>query len=194
MLEFPAIRAFEFDTDLTRIEDAFKASIATMEQAHIAAEEASDRYEASGEDDDEYDEDGALISSTRGQLRWAAMQTSLSQSVIREAFTTSIFHFWEYSARGWTGSDEHDFRRLRRAVRQLGYAVDGEGLALLNDVNNLLKHDNITTGRKVFERKPSLFWSGREPTTRHWRSALRLTNDDVTGFIETVRRSGPTYP
>ena len=194
MVEIPGIRAFQFDMDLERIEAAFDASIMAMEQTYRAAEEASDQYEASGEDDDEYDEDGALIHSTRGNLRWQVLQASQAQSVIREAFVTSIFHFWETSARYWTGSDERDFRKLRRAVRKLGYTVDGDGLTLLNEVNNLLKHDNVETGERVFNRAPQLFWMGKRPTGKHWRSGLRLSNDDVKRFLAVVRRSGPTYP
>lgn len=193
MVEFPAIQAFQFATDLERIEAAFDAADTALEQTHRAAEEASDRYEASGEDDDEYDEDGVLIHSTRGNLRWQVLQASQARTVIREAFITSIFHFWETSARYWTGIDERDFRKLRRAVRKLGYAVDGDGLTLLNEVNNLLKHDNVATGERVFERAPQLFWGGKRPTTRHWRSALRLSNEDVKRFLDVVRRSGPTY-
>lgn len=74
MIEFPAIQAFQFATDLERIEAAFDASITAMGQTHRAAEKASDRYEASGEDDDEYDEDGVLIHSTHGSLRWQVLQ------------------------------------------------------------------------------------------------------------------------
>ena len=180
--------------DLERIEAAFDASINAMEQTYRVAEEASDRYEASGEDDDEYDEDGALTHSTRGHLRWQVLQASQTQSVIREAFVTSIFHFWETSARYWTGFERRDFKGLRSAVRKLGYPVDGDGLTLLNEINNLLKHDNVETGERVFKRAPQMFWMGKRPTTRHWRSALRLSNDDVKRFLDVVRRSGPTYP
>lgn len=89
---------------------------------------------------------------------------------------------------------DHDFRQLRRAVRKLGYPVDGDGLTLLNEVNNLLKHDNSTTGERVFKRAPQLFWQGKRPTGAQWRSSLKLSNADVKHFLEVVRRSGPTYP
>lgn len=194
MVEIPGIRAFQFASDIEQIQVAFDASIGAMEQAHRAAEGAYDRYVESGEDDDEYDEDGALIASTRGALRWEAMKASMAQKVIREAFTGSIFHFWETSARYWTGDNDSDFRGLRRAVRKLGYPVDGTGLTLLNQVNNLLKHDNITTGETVFKCAPQLFWMHKRPTGKHWRSSLRLSNDDVRRFLDIVRRSGPTYP
>lgn len=194
MVELPFFRHFQFVMDLERIEAAFDASIAAMEQAYREAEVASDKYEESGEDDDEFDEDGVLISSTRHQLRWEALQASQAQSVIREAFVTSIFHFWETSARSWTGFNGRGFPKLRDAVLALGYAIDVDGLTLLNDVNNLLKHDNAETGERLFEKVPNLFIFGRRPTTTHWRTALRFSNAEVKGFIDVVRRSGPPEP
>lgn len=194
MVELPGMRAFQFSSDLDRIEDTFKSAIAAMQQAHEAAEAAHDRFVESGEDDDQYDENGALISSTRHQLQWEAMQKSMAQTVVREAFVTSVFHFWECSARYWTGDQDADLRALKRKTRALGYPVDGEGLALLNDLNNLLKHDNARTGAKLFKRASRLFWMGREPKGAHWRSALRITNEDVLSVFEIVRNSGPTYP
>lgn len=188
------IRAFEFSSDLDRIADAFKASIEALGQAYQAAETTYDRYVESGEDDDEYDEDQVLVSSTRYQLRWEAMQKSMAQAVVREAFVTSIFHFWEYSARYWTGDQDADFRNLRLKVRALGYPVDSDGLSLLNELNNLLKHDNAKTGAKLFKRAPRLFWMSSEPKGASWRSALRITNEYVFQFIEVVRSSGPIYP
>ncbi len=194
MVEIPGMRAFQFSSELDRIEAAFKAAIAAIDKAHCDAEAAYDRYIDSGDDDDEYDENGALIASTRHQLQWEAMQKSLARSVIREAFVSSIFHFWEYTARDWTSDQDVDFRGLRRKVRKLGYPVDSEGLALLNDLNNLLKHNNAKTGTKLFQREPKLFRMSLEPKGAHWRSALRITNEDVLRFIDVVRNSGPTNP
>lgn len=194
MVEIPSLLAFRFSSDIDRIEDAFKASVDAMEQAYQAAEAAYDGYVNSGEDDDEYDEDGVLASSTRHTLSWEAVQKSMARTVIREAFVTSIFHFWEYSARYWTSSQDADFRGLRRKVRELGYPVDNAGLILLNDLNNLLKHNNPRTGAKLFKQASSFFWMSREPKGSHSRSALRITDEDVFRFIQVVRNSGPTYP
>lgn len=193
MVIIPGIEPFQFNSDLDRIEDAFQSSIRAMKQAYHDAEDAYDRFIDSGVDDDEFDEDGVIIASTRHQLQWEVMQKSMAQTVICEAFITSIFHFWEYSARNWTNDQGADFRRLRRNVRALGYPVDSDGLTLLNDLNNLLKHDNAETGRKLFLKASWLFWSGREPQGTRWRSALRINNEHVHRFIEVVRNSGPTY-
>jgi hypothetical protein len=86
MIELPSFRAFQFSSDLSGIEDAFSASMAAKEQARLAAEVASDRYEDSGEDDDKYDDDGGLVASTRQDLRWQVLKASMSQTVVREAF------------------------------------------------------------------------------------------------------------
>lgn len=143
--------------DLERIEAAFDALIAVMEQTYRAADEASEHYEDSGEDDDEYDEDGALIQRTRGNLRWQVLRASQAYTMIRQAFVTNIVHLCEISTRDRTASDENDSPCLPRAVRRLGYPVDSDGLTLLNDVDYLLKHDNAATDERVFKRAPQLF-------------------------------------
>jgi hypothetical protein len=191
MVEIPGFRAFQFSSDLDRIEDAFKVSISAMDQAYQSAETAYDRYEDSGEDDDEYDDEGVLISSTRHQLPWEAMQKSMARTVIREAFVTSIFHFWEYSARSWTSDQDVDFRGLRRKVRALGYPVDSDGLTLLNKLNNLLKHDNAETGAKLFSRAPRLFLDGAR-TTRD-TLAQRVAHHE-RGRISVHRRGARFRP
>lgn len=193
MVKIPSIEPFQFNSDLDRIQDAFQSSIGAMDQAYRHAEAAYERFIDSGEDDDEFDEDGIIVASTRHDLRWEVMQKSMAKKVICEAFITSIFHFWEYSARRWTSDQKADFRRLKRKVRALGYPVDSDGLTLLNDLNNLLKHDNVETGRKVFMSASWLFWSDREPQGIRWRSALRIKAEHVYRFIEVVRNSGPIY-
>ena len=74
MVKIPGVLAFQFASDLDRIEDAFEGSVAALDEAYSATEAAYDRYVKSGEDDDEYDEDGVITSSTRHQLCWEALQ------------------------------------------------------------------------------------------------------------------------
>jgi len=190
MVALPGIRAFAFHTDLDRIRDAFRASMSAIDERRRQAVEAHQLYMDSGEDDSEYDQDGVLVSSTRHALQWAELDASLAPIVVRQAFVTSAFHYWERSARAWTGFHGNGFPSLRERVEALGYAVSEE-LDLLNTLNNLLKHDNPEKGRKVFDKRSSLFLGGREPAGGSWQSALRITDDDVEHFFDIVRASGP---
>jgi hypothetical protein len=189
-LEFRlAFRAFQFEAGIGRIRASFRASIEAMEQAADQARAEEYRYLSGGENDDEYDEDGALIRSTRTGLQHEALQAAIALNVVREAFITSAFHYWERSARAWTGSDERTFARLRDRVIAEGIEVSDE-LELLNALNNLLKHDNPARGREVFDKRKDLFRFSRAPSGS-WQSALVIANADVEHFIEVVSASGP---
>ena len=190
MVAIPGYAAFAFHNGLDQIRDAFRLSIGSMETAGREAEASRRRYVASGEDDSERDEDGALVSSTRHELGWAEMQAWSAASVIREAFVTSAFHFWELSARAWTGENKSNgFDRLRARVLER-YPVDPD-LVHLNSLNNLLKHGNPQRGREVFEWRRELFLFGRMPSGNGWRGSLAIRTADVEQFLEIVRRSGP---
>jgi hypothetical protein len=190
MVELPGFRAFQFHNGLDRVRDAFRVSAASMAEMERQACEAYDRYIDSGEDDIEYDDDGCLLRSTRHELEWAAREASLAKEVVREAFITSAFHYWETSARGWTGNHKSHFPGLCESVKSLGYPVSSD-IGLLNSLNNLLKHDNPERGREVFDKRPDLFRWSREPTGDSWRAALRITDEDVEYFYGVIKASGP---
>jgi hypothetical protein len=167
MFEIPHnFKAFQFQTGVDRISQAYNASAAAMEKAKMEAEDIIAKYEASGEDDSEYDDDGILIHSTRHSLNYAEMNANLAITVVREAFITSAFHYWEISARGWTGLHDknHKFRALIEAS-SLMYAICPK-LEKLNSLNNSLKHHS------------------------HHHS---VTHEDVEEAFEIVRASGPIY-
>jgi hypothetical protein len=189
MVKLPGFSAFVFESGLDRLRDAFRASIGIMSEAQRQAEQAQHDYLARGEDDDEYDEDGVLVRSTRVELDWAALQASLAAHTVREAFVTSTFHYWECTARNVTGDHDVTFVKLAALMRQHGHPMHPD-LTLLNHLNNLLKHNNPSTGQKVFEVRPDLFLFGRKPTG-DWRYALTLTDQDVEHFFAVVRASGP---
>lgn len=189
-LEFRrSIHAFDFETGIERIRASFRASIEAMERVAHQARAEEYRYLGSGENDDAYDEDGTLIRSTRTELQHETLQAAIALNVVREAFITSAFHFWERSARAWTGSDERTFASLRDRVIAEGIAVSDE-LEFLNALNNLLKHDNPDRGHEVFDKRPDLFRWSRVPTGS-WQSALVIPNADVEHFIDVVGASGP---
>ncbi|MGS1018106.1 hypothetical protein [Allosphingosinicella humi] len=83
--------------------------MATMETARQTASDAQMRYLDSGD---------MTKTACSFALDFEAMNAMLAVSVVREAFVTSAFHYWEISGRGWTGiSGQHDtFNTLRNAL------------------------------------------------------------------------------
>ncbi len=123
MVQLFGFRAYMFDSGLDRIRDSFRASITTMQDHSRKANDQLLEYVTNGVDDSEYDDDGALIKSTRQELEHAALEASLASSVVQEAFVTSAFHYWERSARAWTGLHKPTFETLVKEVRRADIPV-----------------------------------------------------------------------
>lgn len=192
-----SFKAFRYQTGIDRICDAYRASAETIDKAVSEATHASLQYLESGDDHREYDEDGILIFSTASALAQAETEAILAVSVVREAFITSAFHYWERSARAWTSlHGRYDgFKKLYDECEKR-YSVSPQ-LKNLNLLNNLLKHNSGSVDANeplVTERSDyfaPLFLSGK--TTSPKRLSLRLSHDHVEEAFDIVRASGPVY-
>lgn len=194
MAPFPAsFRAFAYQAGVDRIAEAFRASVATLERHRDEARKACYDYLESGEDDDEYDEEGALIRSTSHQLDYLAIEAILSVSIVREAFVTSAFHYWEHSARSYTKLTESrvDFTKICKKLAQ--QVPISDRLPAINILNNLLKHNRGGLALDLIEEWPDLF--SRYPycavETKQLVWSITLTNDHVETVFEIIRDSGP---
>lgn len=167
--------------------------MATMEAERRAASEKSRRYYDSGEDDSEYDEDGVLVSSTRYSLQFAELEAHLALSVVREAFVTSAFHYWERSARFWTGYRGGSFRELTTAVMEK-HSVHPE-LVTVNVLNNLLKHDNPQRALDLAALRDDVFRTAPHSAlpSRRQTWALAISDRHVEEVFDIVAASGPAY-
>ncbi len=152
-----SFKAFMFQRGMDRICDAYRASVATMEKAHLEAQETYANYEASGEDDSEYGEDGILIRRTGHALNYDEMDAILAVTVVREAFLTNAFHYLERSARGWTGlySKKDRYTVLSEASARR-YSVCPK-LEALNLLINLLKHGGSGLALALERVRPDYF-------------------------------------
>lgn len=188
-----SFRAFQYQSGLDRIRDSFRASIATMTQAYRDARDANLRYLESGEDDREYDEDGVLVRSTQHELSYLEMESVLALEVVREAFVTSTFHYWERSARAWTAlyDRNHTYPKLKARAAQLYPVIDT--LDDLNTLNNLLKHDSDGLAVKLAMKWPELFrilpHTNLFSKKVEWR--LLITDAHVEEVMAIVSASGP---
>lgn len=133
-----SFRAFQFQTGINHIRDAYRASAATLEKAHADAAQAYDDWDRMGIDGRVYDEDGTLIDSIEITRAEAARSAFLQVSLVREAFIMTTYHYWERSAKVWSGIQGYaNFYALRD---RSSFPVSPQ-LENLNRLNNLLKHD-----------------------------------------------------
>lgn len=184
-----------FQTGVDRICEAYRASVAAMEKAQREAQESYASYEASGEDDSEYDEDGILIHSTRHALNYDEMDATLAVTVVREAFITSAFHYWERSAREW--SDLFDKKATYPVLSEASakkYAVSPK-LKALDLLNNLLKHGGSDKALELASIRPDYFAPlfPKQDSVSNQSLRLRITHEHVEEAFEIVRASGPVY-
>lgn len=189
-----SFKAFQYQTGIDRIRDAYRASAETINKALSAATQAYAQHLESGADDREYDEDGILVFSTASSLAQAELDAILAVTVVREAFITSAVHYWERSARVWTGLHgfEHKFPALRDATLPL-YEVSPQ-LANLNRLNNVLKHNSHRVDRTLLRNRPDYFGSlfpkrnGNNPP----EPRLQISHEHVEEAFDIVSTSGPT--
>ncbi|MDW9735751.1 hypothetical protein GOC00_08455 [Sinorhizobium meliloti] len=188
-----SFKAYQYQTGIDRIRDAYRASANTISKAVSEATQASLQYLESGADDREYDEDGILVFSTASLLAQAELDAILAVTVVREAFITSAFHYWERSARTWTGLHgfEHKFADLRKETRRL-YPVSPQ-LPNLNRLNNVLKHNSHRVDRTLLKKRPDYFgtlFPGRNGNNPP-EPRLRIGHAHVEEAFDIVKASGP---
>jgi hypothetical protein len=189
-----SFKAYQYQSGIDRICEAYRASANTMRDAINEATRALLEYEYGGPEDEIYDDDGILLWSASSSLSQDEMAALEAADVVREAFVTSAFHYWERSARKWTGlHGKHDFFPQLLAQSDKEYPVSPE-LTNLNMLNNMLKHNSGPINPDLVAARPDYFVpivpssQGTSPS----RSRLRLTHDHVEEAFETIRASGPT--
>jgi hypothetical protein len=86
--------------------------------------EAYERYAESEEGDRRWHEGGALVHSTEIAIQFNSLETELAVQVVRQAFVTSAFYYWERSARAWTSDAAPNFPALKTAIEAQGIALE----------------------------------------------------------------------
>lgn len=183
--EFLTIRESEFQINLDRIEQAYIASSTALSDAYLDARDMLNRYEADDADDWRL-VDGVCI-TTQNEFEQDVGQAYEAMSIVREAFITSVFHYWERAARKWTKFNGRGYPNLRLESEKF-YPVNPK-LDDLNALNNLLKHNSEKDALRLAHDRPEYF--SCLPFLVNRRHGLRLKNEHVMEAIEIVRSSGP---
>lgn len=189
----PQTIAFLYQSGIDRICDAYQLSASALDVATHAANRAAINYLKSGSDDSKYEYEGehrVLVHSTQHALDYAAMDTTLSARVMREAFIISAFHYWESWSRSITklNGRNDNYAALKRGMAA-HYPIDTR-LDFLALLANLLKHGDgafhharvLAADRPaLFRRLPGLFGN--------W--ALSVSDETVNEAFDTIRAAGP---
>ena len=120
-------------------------------------------------------------------------EADTSISVIREAFTLVLFHYWEKSAQIWLGDKNYKFSKNHKRLTKDGrYIVDYDNLELMRLVANTIKHHN----KALHNNHPEMFDAIighyiKENSLPPYGSLIRLTDGDMDNFISALKMSGP---
>lgn len=192
MAKFPDLRAYFYHDELIGLKECYQTAEAAMESRRTSARKDIEDYQqqlANGAEwEGERDDDGSILWSRNDALDIAEFNAYLAINTLRESFVVTLFHFWEKSAREWTGSDERDYRKIKRLVRKLGYHVHPE-LNVLNKLTNYLKHSNPKLLDELHPLAKYLFRSEGIPKGK--RGPLQITSTHLNRFFDIVTLSGP---
>lgn len=192
MAKFPfSFHVFVYESGVDRLERAFESSIRQIEAEQKDAYASYMAYIDSGQDDTEYEWDGDHrypVRSTSFELEQEASDIGVSAQVIRDAFITAAYHYWEKFAIGWTGK-----RGFITLVENTPYPVH-QRLSALSNLNNHLKHGSdarrimplCDEWPEIFSVSPRSIIQNRKS---HW--IVNVRNDHVREAFQIIRGSGP---
>lgn len=190
------------EMSLTPIRLAYGAGHAALvkQLADAEAEEiAHGEAVAAGEVEDyNYDPDTGDHYYTSEHRHYAieAAHDALNQHC--KAFATMIHHAWERHVCEQNDWDEYKCNLAYEILaRKKGWTIDKPRLERLRMTANCVKHD----ANELYGKHPEMFDVHEVPSGRlfrkdswktvrnGWSEALRVTDDDITDFLDAVRRS-----
>ncbi|XKM38214.1 hypothetical protein A4U53_003830 (plasmid) [Rhizobium ruizarguesonis] len=190
-----SFKAYQYQTGIDRIRDAYRASADTINKAVSEATLVSIQHLESDVDDREYDEDGILLYSTAHSLAQAEMDAILAVTVVRRGV-----HHERLPLLGAIRQSMDGTSRQARSLRDIEYRERQKyplspQLENLNLLNNLLKHNSHRVDRTLLKSRPDYFGT-LFPTTNvnnPPEPRLRLSHEHVEEAFDIVKASGPTH-
>lgn len=187
-------RGYEFRIGLNVLESNFRTSAEALAKNVTIAQEKLADYVASGDNHNEYDDDGNIVASHEQVLEYDIRIAQDSQLTFRKSFMIPLYHHWERYVRSLSPKYIPDHKGLVELLfKAKGITPDG-GLDKLHYLVNILKHNNRRWVEKLFPISSHMFppkWIAVPDRIIDWYEMIRMNDDDVYDFIEIVRRSGP---
>ena len=199
----------QLDTRATGIwAHLFQYGIEELRRAYNAAREAPDRDRARLDREweeleaevvagrasfAEEDADGRIIYDRGERAGEMAAETEAILRIIREAFAISLHHFWEREMIARMKCSRYDEKQAFTYLKGKNATPREVGLTTLRLAANVAKHSEGTSAKRLHELRSDLFDNeamkrfGDPPGYEH----LRITDEVIDEFFETVRLSGP---
>jgi len=114
-------------------------------------------------------------------------------TLIREAFTLALFHYWEKCGQSWLRTPGYRFKKSNTRLTDSGdYLADYETLDLMRMVANTVKHHSAELWRNYPEMFSPLVADYLEDGfTPPYADLIYLTDEHMKRFITALWNSGP---
>ena len=181
------------------LKTAYRTSMASYDAAMTNAEAVVRSRYGFGPDepfpDVEYDdEDGTPSMEWRVMVGELEHEAQSSQSLVRTAFVSALFHFWERQSNAWRGvrGDTYKHAATMGWLEAQGVQPHGETIRTLELTAHCSKHGAGKACTALHQRRPDLFdLEETGPQAVPSDHNLLITADLADSFFEAVFRSGP---
>ncbi len=187
--------AFQGGLDVLRasFQCAARALAGVAEQTKNEAIGYQNAVDRGGEWIGEQDEDGNVLWDQASVLEMRVEAAEEALMVLRKAFVIALYHYWERSVRLWTDSAD-DANHCKLVSRALGKRLPIDPrLGAIQDLVNMLKHNNDRWGKKLLQSWSDVFRPGFQalPGKTNWYEATYLMERHVLEAFDIVAASGP---
>lgn len=188
-----------YGNDVSTLRQSYEIAYAALMTQYENAYDEIERYDTRRDrrclepfETDELLETGEVLVSYRQTLvhRAEAFQSHVKE--FNKAYTLTMYHLWERSARVWTRDKTGNFTRLVAKVQNIGLFVDPD-LINLYVAANTLKHNQGVWGYSLAKLMPDVVpyqiaeqWAMENPY-----DMIEIEKCHIELFFDIVMRSGP---
>lgn len=174
-----------YEYGIKEIERAYRASRSSLENDRASISKEYDDYKNTlGADWEEDPFTDKLIENHE--------EAEAGLGLVREAFATTLHHFWEKQCKGWLKVENYYSGQAYKALKKQGYSVEKTGLEKLRKTVNCIKHNSPV----LFKSDPKMFKASVKSELAQgikpdYHDDLLLKDEHIEEFIETLKKSGP---
>lgn len=186
-----------FGYGLEELRRAYEASREASDRARVRLEQQWEELEqevAAGRANFIEEDDEGRVAYDRGEHAGEMMaEISGVLRILREAFTISLYHFWEREVASRMKAAAYSDAKAFAFLKSLGTKPNEAALTTLRLAANVAKHGKGDSAKKLHALRPDLF--DTKAMARSNDSAgyeyLRITDAILEEFFDAVRDSGP---
>lgn len=185
------LRGYVFESGIDVLRSAYETASLALVTNIDRIEVAQAEYLAAGIWEGERDEDGHILWEREQLFEIKLDMARQGLADLRKSFALAAYHFWERSARQWTGDDRGSHDDLVLSATAEGIKAHPH-LSAVRDLANTLKHNSRKFGPALRASWPDVVRSTNGGVSFDgWYGAVVLEEPHMDLLFATVSASGP---